>query len=316
MYDLVIIGAAAAGSSAAIYAARRNLNTIIVSKDSGGEVALSGEVSNWPGAIATNGFQLAQDFTNHVKSYNVPMDLGFEVTKITAEKNYYLVTAKNFSGEEKTYETKTVIIASGIHPRLLGLPNEENLRGKGVTYCTVCDGPLYRGKITATVGAGNSALESALMMSGIASKVYLITKYPNDETSKGGFPRGEDILITKVKALSNIEIIYNAESKEFIVDNFVTGLKLKDKTTNEEKIINVQGVMVHVGNTPNSQFVEIKKDGGNQIEIDQKCRTSLPGIFAAGDVTNIPYKQIVFSSGQGVIAALSAIEYLNKWKEE
>ncbi|KKQ27565.1 MAG: FAD-dependent pyridine nucleotide-disulfide oxidoreductase [Candidatus Magasanikbacteria bacterium GW2011_GWC2_37_14] len=316
MYDLVIIGAAAAGSSAAIYAARRNLNTIIVSKDSGGEVALSGEVNNWPGIIATNGFKLAQDFTNHVKSYNVPMDLGFEVTKISQEKNYYTVTAKNYSGEEKTYETKTVIIASGIHPRLLSLPNEENLRGKGVTYCTVCDGPLYRGKITATVGAGNAALESALMMSGIASKVYLITKYPNDEANKGGFPKGEDILITKVKALPNIEIIYNVESKEFVVDNFVTGLKLKDKTTDEEKIINVQGVMIHVGNLPNSQFVEIKKDGGNQIEIDQKCRTSLPGIFAAGDVTNIPYKQIAVSAGQGVIAALSAIEYINKWKEE
>ena len=316
MYDLVIIGAAAAGSSAAIYGARRNLNLIMVSKDAGGEVALSGEVNNWPGAIATNGFKLAQDFTEHVKSYNVPMDLGFEVTKITPEKNYYLVNAKNFGGVEKTYQTKTVIIASGIHPRLLGLPGEADLRGKGVTYCTVCDGPLYRGKITATVGAGNAALESALMMSGIAQKVYLITKYPNTPETKGGFPRGEDILIDKVKQLPNIEIIYSAESKEFIVDKVITGLKYLDKTNNTEKTLAVQGVMVHVGNTPNSQFIDLKKDPGNQIEVDLKCRTNLPGIFAAGDVTNVPYKQIVISAGQGVIAALSAIEYINKWKEE
>lgn len=316
LLDLVIIGAAAAGSSAAVYAARRNLNFVIVSKDTGGEVALSGEVNNWPGAIATTGFQLAQDFTNHVKSYNVPMDIGFEVTKILPEKNYFWVEAKNISGEEKKYQTKTVIVASGIHPRHLGLPGEENLRGKGVTYCTVCDGPLYRGKVTATIGAGNAALESALMMSGIAKKVYLVTRYPDNLENKGGFPKGEDILIEKVKNNPNIEIIYNAETKEFIVDNFLTGLKYLDQTNNQEKILEVQGAMVHIGNKPNSSFVEVKKDPMGQIEVDQKCRTSIPGIFAAGDVTSIPYKQIVISAGQGATAALSAIEHLNKWKEE
>lgn len=316
MLDLVIIGAAAAGSSAAIYAARRNLNFVIVSKDTGGEVALSGEVNNWPGQISTNGFQLAQDFTNHVKSYNVPVDIGFEVTKIQSEKNYHIVHAKNMSGEEKTYETKTVIVASGIHPRHLGLPEEENLRGKGVTYCTVCDGPLFRGKVTATIGAGNAALESTLMMSGIAQKVYLVTKYANDENNKGGFPKGEDILIEKVKANPNIEIVYNADTKEFIVNNTVTGLKYLDTSDNQEKSLEVEGVMVHIGNIPNSSFVEVKKDPLGQIEIDQKCRTSTSGIFAAGDVTNIPYKQIAISAGQGVTAALSTIEYLNKWKEE
>ncbi len=315
MFDLIIIGASAAGSSAAVYAARRNLNLMVIAKDLGGEVSLSGVVNNWPGQIETDGFKLSQDFINHVKSYNVPIESGAEVTKIITEKNYHLVYLKDSSGQEKNYQTKTVIIASGIHPRLLGLPGEEELRGKGVTYCTVCDGPLYRNKITATIGAGNAALESALMMSGIAKKVYLITKYPNDAEDLGGFPKGETILVEKVKSLPNIEIIYNAESKEIIADKVVAGLKYLDKTANQLKEIAVQGIMVHVGMVPNSKFVELQKDKLGQIEIDQKCHTSIPGIFAAGDVTNIPYKQIVIAAGQGVTAALSAIEYLNKWKE-
>lgn len=315
MFDLIIIGGSVAASSAAIYAARRNLKFIIITKDLGGEVALSGEVNNWPGITSINGFELSQNFINHAKSYNAPIDEGFSVISIKQEKQHHIVIAQNDAGEEKQYPTKTVIIASGIHPRLLGLPGEAELRGKGVTYCTVCDGPLYKNKTTATIGAGNSALESALMMAGIAQKVYLLTRYPNTLESNGGFPKGENILIDKVKALPNIEILYNADSKEFVVDNFVQGLKYLDKADNQIKEIAVQGVMVHVGMVPNSQFVEVQKDKIGQIEIDLKCHTSIPGIFAAGDVTNIPFKQIVIAAGQGVTAALSTIEYLNKWKE-
>jgi len=316
MLDLVIIGASAAGCSAAVYAARRNLNFAIISKDVGGEVALSGEVGNWPGQIETDGFKLSQDFRKHVESYGIKFNEGLEVVKISQEKNHHIITTKDGSGAEKTWETKTVIIGSGIHPRLLGLPGEEELRGKGVTYCTTCDGPLFRNKITATIGAGNSALESALMMAGIASKVYLISKYSNTDENKGGFPKGENILIEKIKKLPNVEIIYNAESKEFVVDKFVTGLKYLDKSDNQIREIAVQGIMVHVGMVPNSSFTEVQKDKIGQIEVDQKCRTSIPGIFAAGDVTNVPYKQIVIAAGQGVVAALSAIEHINKWHED
>lgn len=317
MYDLVIIGASAAGSAAAIYAARRNLNFVIITKDLGGEVALSGIVNNWPGTIETNGFKLAQDFINHVKSYQTPIEEGLEVTSIKTEKNYHIVTATNSTDEQKTYKTKTVIIASGIHPRLLGVPGENEFRGKGVTYCTVCDGPLYKNKITATIGAGNSALESALMMAGIAKKIYLITKYSNTQENNFGFPRGENILIDKVKNLPNIEIIYNADTKEIIGDKFVTNLKYFDKISNQVKEISIQGVMIHVGMTPNSHFVTCsKKNKLGEIEVDLKCATDCPGIFAAGDVTNVPFKQIIIAAGHGVTAALSAIEYINKWKEE
>jgi len=316
MFDLVIIGAAAAGCSAAIYGARRNLNQIIVTKDIGGEVAQSGVINNWPGQIETNGFKLAQDMYNHVKSYNVPTDIGYQIIGIKKEKNHHIVTARDADGKEKIYKTKAVLVASGIHPRSLKVPGEKELRGKGVTYCTTCDGPLFKGKTTATVGAGNAALESALMMTGIAKKLYLITRYPNNKESKGGFPKGEDILIEKVKSLPNIEIIYGADTKEILGKENVTGLKYLDTVKNKTKKITVDGIMVHIGQLPNSDFVACgKKNRLGEIEVNIKCQTDCPGIFAAGDVTNIPFKQIAISAGHGVTAALSAIEYINKWSE-
>lgn len=316
MLDLVIIGAAAAGCAAAVYAARRNLNFIVLTKNIGGEVALSGQVNNWPGIIDTTGFELAQNFYTHAKSYNVTFDEGFEIISIQKEKNHHIITAKNAFDEEKTYLAKAVIIASGIHPRQLGAVHEEDLRGKGVTYCTVCDGPLFKGKTTATIGAGNSALESALMMSGIASKVYILTKYENTREMNWGFPRGENILIDKIKSINNIKVLYTADTKKIVGDEFVSGLIYEDIINKEKKQIDVQGVMIHIGMVPNSQFVTCgKKNALGEIEVNTKCETNCPGIFAAGDVTNVPFKQIAIASGHGVTAALSAIEYINKWEE-
>lgn len=314
MLDLVIIGSAAAGSSAAIYAARRKLNFKIVTYDLGGEVALSGEVNNWPGTLSIQGFELAQKFIEHIKSYGVEIDEGWKVEKITPIEKHYKITAKNATGEKRDYETKTIIIATGIHPRHLEAPGEKEFYLKGVTYCTVCDGPLFKNKITATIGSGNSALESALMMTHIAQKVYLISKYPNTPETNGGFPKGEAILIDKVKTLPNVEIIYSATATEIIGDGRVNGLKYKNGDGKNHSI-EVGGVMVHIGQIPNSQFIDVEKDKIGQIIVDQKCRTNLPGILAAGDVTNIPYKQIGISAGQGIIAALAAIEYINRWKE-
>ncbi len=314
MFDLIIIGAAAAGSSAAIYSARRKLNFKIVTDDIGGEVALSGIVNNWPGILEIQGFELAQKFHEHVKSYGVEIDQGFRVEKIISEKNYHIVLAKSASGEEKQYKTKTVIIATGIHPRHLGIKGEEELNHKGITYCTVCDGPLFKNKITTTIGSGNSALESALMMAGIAQKVYLISKYTNTGENNFGFPKGENILIDKIKTLPNIEIIYSATTTEIIGDKNVTGVKYTD-TTGAEKSIETQGVMIHIGQIPNSQFVEVEKNAMKEIMVDAKCHTNIKGIFAAGDVTDVAYKQIGVSAGQGIIAALAAIEDINRWSE-
>jgi len=313
MLDLLIIGASAAGCSASIYASRRKLNFKIVTDNIGGEVALSGEVNNWPGIINIQGFELAKNFATHAKSYGAEIDEGWRADNIKKMDNFFEIICKNAVGEEKIYQAKSIIATTGIHPRHLKIPGEEQFSRKGVTYCTVCDGPLFKNKITATIGGGNSALESAIMMSNIAKKVYLLTIEPNTAEKKFGFPTGDEILIEKVKALPNVEVQYDVNTYEIFGENIVQGLRYRDLAGEHE--LAVQGIMIHVGMIPNSQFLTgVDKDQFGQIIIDQKCQTSVPGIFAAGDVTNIPYKQIGVAAGQGITAALAAIEYVNKWK--
>lgn len=313
MLDLLIIGGSAAGCSAGIYVARRKLNYKIVTDNIGGEVALAGEVNNWPGILSIQGFELAKNFADHVKSYGAHIDEGWRVNDIIKKDNYFEIICKSAVGEENKYEAKSIIVATGIHPRHLKISGEDEFSRKGVTYCTVCDGPLFKNKVTATIGGGNSALESAIMMSGIAKKIYLLTIEPNTPEKKFGFPTGEDILIEKIKSLPNVEIIYNADTYEIFGDKSVSGLRYRDLSGEHE--LAVQGVMIHVGMIPNSQFLtSANKDQFGQIIVDQKCQTSIPGLFAAGDVTNIPYKQIGIAAGQGITAALAAIEYINKWK--
>lgn len=314
MLDLVIIGGSAAGCSAAIYAVRRKLNFRFISLDIGGEVALSGETNNWPGIQSIQGYELAQKFAEHVRSYGVTIEEGWTVTNITPNGKTHFVTATKADGQEIRLETKAVIIATGIHPRKLGVPGEEKLDRKGVTYCTVCDGPLYRNKDTVTIGAGNSALESALMMGGLSKNVYVLTKYPNTPESQGGFPKGDKILVDKLKELPNVKILYEAETLAIEGETKVEGLKYKDK--NGEQTLAVQGAMIHIGMTPNSWFAKaVEQNKQGEIMVDKKCHTNVPGIFAAGDVTDVAYKQIGIAVGQGITASLAAIEYINLWKE-
>ncbi len=309
MFDLIIIGASAAGVSAAIYAARRNLNFIILAKDVGGEVARSGEVENYLGFKHTDGFELTQKFQEQLDFYNVNVKQPYEVTKVSKLKSdqvsKFQILTKNADGKEEVFEAKAVIVASGIHPKLLGVPGEDNLWGKGATYCTTCDGPLYRGKVTATIGGGNSALESALMMSGIATKVYLI--------NKNNVFKGEQVLIDKVRETANIEVVYNALTSELVIgDNgFLKAVKYRDQG-GAEHAIEVQGAMIHIGNVPNSDMIDAVKDSFKNIIVNDRCETSVPGLFAAGDVTNVPFKQIIIAAGQGATAALAAVEYLNR----
>jgi alkyl hydroperoxide reductase subunit AhpF len=209
-----------------------------------------------------------------------------------------------------------VIIGSGIHPRHLNVPGEEQFLHKGLTYCTVCDGPLFKNKVTATIGSGNSALESALMMQGIAQKVYVLSKFPNTKETNFGFPPGENILIEKLLKAPNVEIFYQTKTLEILGSTKVSGLRYED-AEGKEQLLEVDGVMVHVGMTPNSNFINhVEKNKAGEIIVDTKCKTNVPGIFAAGDVADIPYKQIGIAAGQGIVAALSAIEYLNRWQEQ
>lgn len=327
MLDLIIIGGSAAATSAGIYAARRNLNFKIITKDFGGEVATSGEIANWPGIIKTDGIALAQQFREHLDSYKVEIEEGVEVDKITKMSDgTFCITAKTgtnlkmaagkLSNDQEIetsagltcdYEAKAVIVTTGVHPRELNIPGEKEFRNKGVSYCTVCDGPLFAGKVVATIGGGNSALESGLMLADIAEKAYVINK--NTEF------KGDQLLIDNLKSKKNVEIIYGANTTEIKGSEFVTGLKYTD-ANNQVQELKVDGIFVHIGMIPNSGLVPpgVEKNKFGEIIVDKNCQTNILGLYAAGDVTDVPFKQIVISAGQGCCAVLSAVNYLNKLK--
>ena len=304
MFDLIIIGGSAAATTAGIYAARRGLNFKIISKDFGGEVSTSGEIGNWPGINQTDGVDLAGKFKKHLEFYKADMEEGIEVEKIEKlENGTFAVKAK----EAKEYLANAVIITTGVHPRPLNVPGEKEFRNKGVSYCTTCDGPLFNSKTVATVGGGNSALESALMLSDIALKVYVINKNPQF--------KGDKVLVENLKKKKNVEIIYSANTIDLVGDKFVTGLKYMDKDGGKQEI-QIDGVFVHIGMIPNSEIAPdgVGKNQFGEIIVNKNCETNIPGLYAAGDVTDVPFKQIVVAAGQGCIATLSAVQYLNKLK--
>lgn len=306
MKDLIIIGGSAAGAAGAVYAARRKLDFQLISDDWGGEVAKSGEVCNWPGTISTDGFTLAESFRKHLESYGVSPELGVMVKSISKNPSGHFVIETEKGAEQKKYEAKAVVVATGVHPRKLNVPGAAELEGKGLTYCTVCDGPLYKGKKVVTIGGGNSGLESALMLSAIATQVTIITI--DDHFS------GEQTLIDKLLQVPNVQAVYNGQTTQILGQQRVSGVKYLDKKTGQEKEIAADGVFVHIGLIPNSAFLphEVRKNKFGEVEVDAHDATNVAGLFAAGDVTNIPYKQIVVAAGQGVVATLAAIEYLNK----
>lgn len=304
MEDLVIIGASAAGVSAAIYAARRNLAFQIVTGDVGGEVATSGEIENYPGFKHTDGIELTQKFQEQLDYYNVKVVQPVHVEKISRVDGGFRVTARRVS-EGQHWDARAVIIATGIHPKTLPVPSEQKLRGHGITYCTTCDGPLYRGKVVATIGGGNSALESALFLAEICPKVYVL--------NKNAQLKGETTLIEKAQSHPKIQILSEVQTTNVLGTTQTEGVEYRDKVGNAHVLGDVCGVFVHIGQLPNSDFVgpEVQKNGLGEIVVDKFCRTNVPGLFAAGDVTDVPYKQIAVATGEGVKAALSVVSYLD-----
>jgi len=309
IYELIIVGGSVAAATAAIYAARRNLKCKVLAKDFGGEVATSGEIGNWPGIPTTDGITLSNQFREHMEFYKVDMQDGVWVKSIEKQNdgNFLLKVDMIGDGSDKNVEdffAKSVIIATGVHPRELGIKGEKELRGKGVSYCTVCDGPLFGGQDVAVIGGGNSALESALMLADLANKVYVINK---NKTFNG-----EQVLIDKLTSKTNVEIVFEANVHTFVGSELLEKLIYKNKEGDDVEVA-VQGTFVHIGMIPNSDVVSdtsIKNQFG-EIVVNMNAATTIPGLFAAGDVTNIPFKQIVIAAGQGCTAALSAVNYLN-----
>lgn len=303
-YDLIIIGGSAAGASAVIYASRRGLKSLVIAKDLGGEVATSGEIENWLGIEHTNGFDLSSQFRKHLESYKPEIVEGSIATKLEKRgEGDFVVT----TDDGKVFEGKAVVVASGIHPRELGVPGEKEFRLRGISYCTVCDGPLFAGKKTVTIGGGNSALESALMLADIASEVTVVNKNAQF--------KGEQVLMDNLKTKKNVTVITEAMTTDFFGDQggFAKGLHYTDKAGQSHELL-FDGSFVHIGSVPNSQFVppEVSKDQFGSIKVDATGATSVPGIFAAGDVTDTPHKQIIIAAGMGATAALSAVQYINR----
>jgi thioredoxin-disulfide reductase len=300
MYDLIIVGGGLAGITAAIYAARKEMNFIIISPEFGGEIANTPSVENWPGIKSMSGMELAQSYVDHMKSLNVNIVEDF-VTEVQKVEDHFIV--KTY---EKTFETKTLLWATGSKYRELQVPGEEQFKGRGVTYCSTCDGPLFKNKTVAVVGAGNNGLTSAIYMANIAKKVYLINKNPA--------LKGDPILAEKLTNNANVEIVNNARVKEIKGDKLVRSIIIT--TPEDEKEIGMDGVIINVGYVPITEPIKniVELDSFGYVAVDQKKMTPVPGLFAAGDVVNNPYKQLVISAGDGCTAALGVFDYLSTKK--
>jgi NADH-dependent peroxiredoxin subunit F len=301
MYELIIIGAGPAGMTAAVYAARKKLNTLLVSKDVGGQAIWASKVENYMGYQFIEGAELMRKFEDQVKLFPLDQMIGEEVIALAkSDSTFEIRTAGG-----QAHQAKSVVLATGKHPRLLNVPGEERLRGRGVSYCAVCDGPLFSQQSVAIVGGGNSALEAAGDMIGIASRVYLIslTKITGDQH-----------VYERLRGDSRFSPFLESEVVEIKGSNLVEGIRIKDVRSGSENEIPISGVFVEIGRVPSSQLARdiAATNRFGEIEVNRNCETSIPGLFAAGDVTDAPDKQIVIAAAEGAKAALQAHRYLQR----
>ncbi|MBU3923373.1 MAG: FAD-dependent oxidoreductase [Nanoarchaeota archaeon] len=310
MYDLIIIGGGPAGITAAIYAARQKLNFLMVSLDVGGQMVWSSEVENYPGTSFSTGIELVQKFQEHMKKYKIVVKKE-EVLSVRRKSG---VGSRGSGFIVKTsvgvYDAKAVIIASGKKPKKLGVPGEDEFLGKGVNYCATCDAPLFKGKTVAVIGGGNSGMEGALFLGKYAKRVYLM-----DINTKLG---GEAHLRERVLGEKNIEVLNSINVTSISGIEKVNGIKYAVGSENKE--LKVDGVFIEIGLVTKADFTDVKKNKWGEIMLFRGTRThnenltSVPGIFAAGDCTDIPAKQIVVAAGEGAKAALALFDYIARNK--
>jgi len=303
IYDLIIIGGGPAGLTAGIYASRRKLNNLIITKDIGGQAGTVPMVENYPGFEGIDGFTLTDKMKKQAEKFGSQFKYE-EVIKIGKSEDIFW--AETVAGNK--YQAQAMILSFGVTPRNLEVPGEKEFTNKGVTYCANCDAPLYKDKVVAVVGGGNSALDAAEYLAKIAKKVYLIHR--RDEF------RGDEILVDKIKKTQNIELILNSTIKEIQGEKFVNKIIVKNLQDEKEGELAVDGVFVEIGHVVNAGPIReaVKLDEKQQIIIDDYCHTSEAGIFAAGDVAFGEYKQIIIAAGEGAKAALSAYKYLQHKK--
>ncbi|MEM0459252.1 MAG: FAD-dependent oxidoreductase [Thermofilaceae archaeon] len=302
IYDVLVVGGGIAGFTAALYAARQGLRTLVVTADIGGQLLLAPEIQNYPGFESIRGFELAQRVEAQARAFGAEVVFD-EVQEIKREGQIFTVRALN--GE---YKAHSIILACGKAPKELGVPGERELKGRGVSYCVVCDAPLYRGKVVALIGWGYHGWESVNVLAEYAAKVYWVFS--------GEKPYEDEEAVKSVVARGNVELVPRAKPIAIRGEKRVEELVVKDTASGEERALRVDGVFVEIGYEPRTGFLRgfVELNDKGEVVIDRECRTSQPGVFAAGDVTDLPFKQAVISAGMGAIAALSAYRYVMELK--
>lgn len=300
-YDVIIIGGGPGGYAAALYAARASLTTLVLEKFSpGGQMATTDIVENYPGfAEGINGFELGMQMKQGAERFGVKTKLS-EVKSVELMGNPKLVHTS-----KETFEAKTVILATGAFPRELGLPNEQMLRGRGVSYCATCDGAFYRGKTVVIVGGGNTAVADAIFLAKICEKVYLVHR--RDEL------RASKTYMEALEKTENIEFLWSSEVVEIQAEQFVTGIKVKSKKDDSVKEVSCDGIFVAIGNIPNTDMLkgQVELDEAGYVLASETTETNIPGVFAVGDMRQKPLRQIVTAVADGAVAAKYAEEYVD-----
>jgi len=297
-YELIIVGAGPAGITAGVYAARKRMNVLMVAVDVGGQASLSWDVENYLGYQFITGPELAQKFKEHLDQFDVELREGEKVTSV--EKSNNIVNIKT---DREKYTTKTVIVASGRRPRKLGVEGEDKFQNKGITYCATCDAPLFADMDVAVIGGGNAALDAALQLTKIAKKIYLIEVKPQWTA--------DSVMIEKATASGKIVFNTDTRVKRIYGDNLVQGMEIVKGDTVED--LSIGGIFVEIGSTPISDFIQgVKKNERGEIVVNCSCETDIPGIFAAGDVTDVFAKQVIVACGEGAKAAIAAFDYVNR----
>ena len=303
-FDVLVVGGGPAGAAAAIYAARKGIRTGIAGERFGGQVMDTMGIENLISVPHTEGPKLAANLSAHVAEYGVDVMDGVTATKLIPSASPEGLATIEFSNGARL-QARSVVISTGARWRQLGVPGEAEYRNKGVAYCPHCDGPLFKGKRVAVIGGGNSGVEAAIDLAGIVGHVTLV-EY-DDRL------RADAVLQAKLRSLPNVSVVTSAQTTEVLGDGKrVTGMSFKARKTGDTQTIDLDGIFVQIGLLPNTEWLKgtVALSPRGEIEVDRRGATSLPGIFAAGDATTVPYKQIVIAMGDGATAALTAFDYL------
>jgi alkyl hydroperoxide reductase subunit F len=301
MYEIIIIGGGPAGMAAAVYAARKRLNTLLITGDIGGQVNWTTGVENYLGYQFIEGSELISKFQQQVDQFPIEQKIGLKVKQVKKiDGGFEIVTE---SGEK--FQSRVVLLATGKRPRRLNIEGEIELTGRGVTYCATCDGPVFTGQRVAVIGGGNSAIEAALDMVKIAEHVDLVSVTPLT---------GDPIMIEKLSAAMNLMIYQEYQTEKIIGQGLVEGIVIRDIRTGKSQQLDVTGVFIEIGLVPNADLVKdlVKLNESGEVPVNCSCETEIPGLYAAGDVTTVPEKQIVIAAGEGAKASLQAHKYLQR----